>query len=158
VWLLPANFILKKEKPDWATEYNNEIREYEDKLRGLRSTVEYYGEAFYNGERAILLSDGGATLNDPQDITGEALRPLLANALKDLARRKVVHENLSLVNVLCKKKRRRFLFLLPPTYDVKIIDFEQTSSQVEGLNIDAEVSELIDMFIARQKQIKAGNI
>ena len=66
-WTLPRTFILKKKKPDWDEEFENEKRMYA-KLRALQGSVipVCFGEASVEGRRALVLSDvGRITLCDP---------------------------------------------------------------------------------------------
>ncbi|RSL80167.1 hypothetical protein CEP52_017426 [Fusarium oligoseptatum] len=54
---LPDNVVLKKEKPNWEEEYDNENAMYK-RLHSLqgRTIPRFYGEAVFEGARAMVLS------------------------------------------------------------------------------------------------------
>jgi hypothetical protein len=63
-WTLPRCLILKQQKEGWDEEFDAEKDMYAT-LRPLQDVAipRYFGEATYQDQRAILLSDiGGATL------------------------------------------------------------------------------------------------
>ncbi|KAK4149092.1 hypothetical protein C8A00DRAFT_19189, partial [Chaetomidium leptoderma] len=65
-WTLPRTFILKKQKPDWDDEFENEKRMY-TRLSAIQgSTIPVcFGETSLDGRRALVLSDvGRVTLCD----------------------------------------------------------------------------------------------
>jgi predicted Ser/Thr protein kinase len=146
VWLLPPSVIIKTVKPDWDSEYKKEGEEYK-KLEAWQGRVVpiCYGETLYDGTCARIFSYCGTSLNERQDIEPDKLGPMVKEALKLLAQVGIVHENLTLANVLFDGRA------------VWIIDFEQTSNNTEELNIDAEVLNILDWFTKRQAQIRKGH-
>lgn len=65
-WTLPRTFILKKQKPDWEQEFENENRMYARLSAIQGSTIPVcFGETSLDGRRALVLSDvGRVTLCD----------------------------------------------------------------------------------------------
>jgi hypothetical protein len=65
-WALPRTFILKKQKPDWDDEFENEKHMYArlSAIQGSKIPV-CFGETSLDGRRALVLSDvGRVTLCD----------------------------------------------------------------------------------------------
>jgi hypothetical protein len=101
-WVLPQTFILKKQKPDWDEEFENEKRMYA-KLSTLQgSTIPVcFGEASVEGHRALVLSDvGPISLCDPPALRRERsdILPMVDDALRALTRLGIDHDDIKLDN------------------------------------------------------------
>lgn len=83
---LPPIVIIKKLKPTWDAEFENEKRIYQQlqPLQGHAIPV-FYGEGSYDGTRAFLLSDvGSVSLYEEQvgDLSQSTIKKMLKPALK----------------------------------------------------------------------------
>jgi hypothetical protein len=101
-WALPRTFILKKQKPDWDEEFENEKRMYA-KLTSLQgSTIPIcFGEASAEGQRALVLSDvGRISLCDQPPLRKERseILPMIDEALRALARLRIDYDDIKLDN------------------------------------------------------------
>ncbi|KAK4143563.1 uncharacterized protein C8A04DRAFT_28758 [Dichotomopilus funicola] len=102
LWTLPRTFIVKKQKPNWDEEFENEKRMYE-RLRPLQgSTIPIcFGEVVFEDRRALILSDVGnlslcdkpAWRRDQQQISD-----MLDDAFRALTRFGVEYGDLKLDN------------------------------------------------------------
>lgn len=117
-WFLPNTIIVKKVKPGWEDEFQQEKRVY-DRLRPLHGTLvpHYYGEALYDGLPVIMLSEiHGQTFWDLAQIRDIEPLPELErkvqSAFRALHDHGVSHGDSTLTNILYTGSR------------VMLIDFE----------------------------------
>lgn len=101
-WFLPPSIIVKKAKPGWDDEFENEKTMY-GRLQAFQGVLipVYYGEAQYDGAPALLLSDiGGFPLCHPHAASmneGDLLRTL-HDAFGALATLSIIHDDANFDN------------------------------------------------------------
>ncbi len=86
-YFLPAQVVLKKLKPGWDEEFDNEKHMYV-KLEPLQGHIipMFYGEAQCEGTRALVLSDvGGVAASDQHSALPRARSVVLEKRRKNLA-------------------------------------------------------------------------
>jgi RIO1 family len=144
---LPTIVILKKEKADWESEFRHEIERYKERilLQGRVLPV-YYGMGSDDETAGILFSDCGTALNERQDLEESRLRVMLREALTLLAESGMVHDNLTLSNILFDGRH------------LWIIDLEQTLDHTNNFNVEAEVSRIIYFYNFRQRKIREHSL
>jgi hypothetical protein len=142
VWLLPPTIVLKRLKEGWVDEFIHEKEVYHNHVAIQDRVIAiYYGEAWYDGTPAILLSYiPGSTLNERHDIKPEDLEAKLLDGLKLMAEDGLVHNNPTLANILFDGKQ------------VWFVDFEQTDDIAE-FNAKAQASTIRKKFANRQANI-----
>lgn len=101
-WFLPTNIVLKKQKDGWDEEFDTERATYE-KLKCLQELLIpiCYGQAQYEGTRALVLSDiGGACVAEPEGavLREQDIRPLFDQALSALASQGISQDDMKLDN------------------------------------------------------------
>ncbi|KAJ2893944.1 hypothetical protein MKZ38_008067 [Zalerion maritima] len=103
-YFLPGNIVLKKLKPQWDVEFDNEIAMYQ-RLRPLQGRVipVYYGEARCEGVRAIILQDihGVPPFGQQKPyITADEFRRKLEVAYQELCTFGVITDDDKLANTI----------------------------------------------------------
>ncbi len=115
VYFLPDVVILKKLKPDWDDEFQNEINMYErlGSLQGQLIPI-YYGEARCEGTRALILSEvlGVNSIEQKNPpLNWREFHRRLKVACEELARYGVVMDDHNISNVFLVDDRVMFVDL-----------------------------------------------
>lgn len=139
-WTLPTTVILKTSKPDaYPESFDNEVSIYK-KLKPIQGKVVpvYYGEASFEGKRALVLSDvGGDPLYSPQIpvFTKEDFTEKMSQAIGALHQLGVEHDDNFLPNYHLVNNR---IFILdhemsqPVEEDDKKLHMQDDISQLWG--------------------------
>lgn len=102
----------------------------------------YYEIGLEIGTDGMLLTYCGTSLNARQELGEDSLRDMLEEALNRLAASGRVHANLNLSNILFDGR------------ELRIIDLEQTSTDLNGFDVKAEALNILKKYRFRQAQIR----
>ncbi|KAL8303429.1 hypothetical protein RB600_007059 [Gaeumannomyces tritici] len=107
-WFLPDHIILKREKPDWVEEFDDEVAMYKllAPLGGL-VVPKLYGQTEYPGtddvrRRALVMSDiGGVSLDEPKvgSLPLDHVEEMLKKAFRSILDAGVIHCDTKLDNI-----------------------------------------------------------
>lgn len=149
--MLPQKIILKKKDDSCASRFETERRFYENvkelQERGL--VPQYHGLVSIGDSPALVLSDLGGTtlLHRPSlSLDENALRGNLRELLEAIRRAGVVHEDISLLNVLhCEDGRLRLI-----DFEMALIDQPYDEEELK-MDLDMEIDGLVKFLKLRQE-------
>ncbi|KAK4115961.1 hypothetical protein N656DRAFT_775960 [Canariomyces notabilis] len=147
-WFLPTKIVLKKQKDGWEEEFDNEIAVYE-RLKCLQGLVipRCYGQAQYEGTRALVLSDiGGVCVVEPEGavLSVQDMRLLFDQALRALASRGITHDDLKLDNFHLINNNGR-------DWAIRVVDLERINIIPPDYNPMEEMQYDLDHLMRQYK-------
>lgn len=118
VWpslLLPNHIVVKKRKPDWNEEFENERNMYQ-RLKSLQGSVipRFYGDAICEGSPALILSEVVGVLPFQQKLPPlprEEFQKRVESALEELRKFGLSYDDVKLDNMLLVEKQLVFVDL-----------------------------------------------